>query len=254
MPGRADPSYQERILSEVLTRAHAAAPEGIVLFDLDSTLLDNRPRQARILQDYGRIAALPALLDARPEHWQGWDLEGALRNAGLPPGEAGAHAAPARRFWAEWFFTSAYCRLDAAIPGAPSFVAEVARTGARVVYVTARPSRMREGTLHAFRRHGFPLPDGARVQLIMKEGTALGDDAWKRRACSLVEALGPVVAAFDNEPAHVNLYAEAWPRALCVHVDTDHSPRPIEVLPRIPSVLDLRGPFGDPRPALGPPR
>ena len=29
-----------------------------------------------------------------------------------------AHAAPARRFWAEWFFTSAYCRLDAAVPGA----------------------------------------------------------------------------------------------------------------------------------------
>jgi hypothetical protein len=49
-----------------------------------------------------------------------------------------------------------------------------------------------------------------------------------------------VVAAFDNEPAHVNLYARAWPLALCVHLDTDHSGRPIEVLERVPSIRDFR--------------
>jgi hypothetical protein len=76
----------------------------------------------------------------------------------------------------------------------------------------------------------------------MKDDSALGDDAWKTRACALVDALGPVAAAFDNEPAHVNLYAVAWPDARCVHVDTDHSPREIDVLPGIPSVLDLRRP------------
>jgi hypothetical protein len=73
----------------------------------------------------------------------------------------------------------------------------------------------------------------------MKEDALLGDDAWKALACARVERLGRVVAAFDNEPAHVNLYAERWPDALAVHVDTDHSRRPIEVLARVPSILDF---------------
>ena len=239
MPGRAHLDDQPPVLSAVLARARAIRG-GVVVFDLDSTVMDNRPRQARILQDYGRAAGVAPLLEARPEHWEGWDLERALVNAGLSPLEARAHAAPARRFWAEWFFTSAYCRLDAVRPGAAAFVAATLRAGAQVAYVTGRPARMREGTLHAFRGGGLPLPDGARVHLLMKLDAALGDDAYKRLACAEVEALGPVVAAFDNEPAHVNVYAERWPLALCVHVDTDHSSRPIEVLTRVPSIVDFR--------------
>jgi hypothetical protein len=239
VPGRAHPDDQPRLLAAALARAQAA-PGGVVVFDLDSTLLDNRPRQARILQDYGRTAGLARLLDARPEHWESWDLESALAKAGLSPEEARAHAVPARRFWAEWFFTSAYCRLDVPRPGAAAFVASMLRARARVAYVTGRPLRMRDGTLHAFRLGGLPMPDGARVHLLMNPDAELGDDAWKHRACDALDALGVVLAAFDNEPAHVNLYAQRWPRALCVHVDTDHSSRPIEVLARIPSIVDFR--------------
>jgi hypothetical protein len=237
--GRARREDQEVLLEEVLARARRAAPAGVAVLDLDSTVLDNRPRQAQILRDYGRAHVLLPLLDARPEHWQSWDIELAMRNAGLAPDEARAHAAPARRFWAEWFFTSAYCRLDVPVPGAPAFARALAEAGARLAYVTGRPSRMREGTLHVLAREGFPVPDGGRVSLLMKEDPSLGDDAWKGRACAEVERLGPVVAAFDNEPAHVNLYAERWPGALSVHVDTDHSRRPIEVLARVPSIVDF---------------
>jgi hypothetical protein len=240
VPVRAHPDDQPRLLADVLARARAAAPGGVVVFDLDSTILDNRPRQARILQDYGREAGLLALLDARPEHWIGWDLEAAMRRAGLSEEEARAHVRPARRFWSEWFFTSAYCRLDVPVPGAPAYVEAVRRAGARIAYVTGRPARMRDGTMHVFRRSGFPLPDGARVFLLMKDDAALTDDGWKLRACDEVTRLGPVVAAFDNEPAHVNLYAERWPEARCVHLDREHSSRPIDVLDRIPSVLDFR--------------
>jgi hypothetical protein len=48
-----------------------------------------------------------------------------------------------------------------------------------------------------------------------------------------------VVAAFDNEPAHVNGYAAAWPGALCVHLETDQSGRGVEVDPRVPSIGDF---------------
>jgi hypothetical protein len=212
----------------------------VAVFDLDSTLLDNRPRQARILREYGAAAGVATLLAARPEHWQGWDLRVALANAGLSPAEVERHAAPARRFWAARFFTSEHCREDVPVPGAPAYVRAMAAAGARIVYVTGRPERMLDGTLDVLRREGFPPPDGGRVALLMKPGADLGDDEWKAMARPRIAALGPVVAAFDNEPAHVNLYAEAWPGAACVHVDTDHSPRPIAVLDRVPSVADLR--------------
>jgi hypothetical protein len=236
---RARPEEQPAILTAALDRARAGAPGGVAVFDLDSTLLDNRPRQARIVQDYGRAAGLPELLDARPEHWQGWSLEVALRNAGLSPSQLERHLAPARAFWREWFFTSAYCRLDVPVPGAPAFVRAVALAGAQVAYVSGRPRQMEDGTREALRRHGFPLPDGVRVHLLLKPAPDLHDDLWKAQAQAQIARLGPVVAAFDNERTHINGYASAWPEALAVHLDRDDSGRPVELAARIPSVLDF---------------
>ncbi len=239
MSPRAVPEQQERILAAAIERVRRAAPRGVVVCDLDSTVLDNRPRLARILQDYGRTAGVPELTDTRPEHWQGWSLERALRNVGLEPEEVEAHAGPARRYFAEWFFTSAYCRLDLPVPGAPSYTRALVAAGARLASVSGRPRGMEAGTRESFRAHGFPVPDGETVHLFLKPRRELLDDDWKLEAARLVDRLGPVVAAFDNEPLHVNAYAELWPEAAVVHLDTDHSERPIEVLARIPSVRDF---------------
>jgi predicted secreted acid phosphatase len=236
---RARKEDQPAVLTAALARARAAAPTGVVVFDLDSTLLDNRPRQARIVQDYGRAAGLPELLGARPEHWQGWSLELALRNAGLSPAQLEVHLAPARAFWREWFFTSAYCRLDVPVPGAPAFVGAVVGAGAQVAYVSGRPRPMEDGTREAFRLHGFPRPDGERVHLFLKPARELHDDAWKAQAVAMIDRLGPVVAAFDNERTHANAYAAAWPAALVVRLDRDDSARPVELAAGIPSVVDF---------------
>jgi hypothetical protein len=243
MPRRARPDDQPAILLAALARVRAAGPHAVAVFDLDSTLLDNRPRQAAIARAYGRAAGLPALRRTRPEHFATWSLGAALHAAGLDDSEARRHARPFHEFWEERFFTNRYCRLDVPVPGAPAFVRAVAAAGARIAYVTGRPAQpMRAGTLRVLRRHGFPLPDGASVTLLMKPGEGLLDDAWKAVARDAVEARGTPVLVLDNEPAHLNAYARAWPRALAVHLDTDHSERPVEVDPSIPSVLDLRLP------------
>ena len=255
---RARPHEQGLLLSAVLSRVHGT-PRALVVLDLDSTLLDNRPRQAHILREYGTSAGLPALRAARAEHVDGWDLALALRNAGLTAAEVARHLAPFRRFWRARFFTSRACLHDVPVPGAPAYVRSLAEAGATIAYVTGRPPAMRAGTLRSLARHGFPVPGGGlrrsvrpepvegrtgtpggRVRLLLKEDPALADDAWKTLAVRRVTALGEVVAAFDNEPAHVNLYARAWPGALCVHLDTDHSGRPVEVLERVPSIRDFR--------------
>jgi beta-phosphoglucomutase-like phosphatase (HAD superfamily) len=239
MPRRARPADQQAILSAALAWARASR-RSVAVFDLDSTLLDNRPRQARIFQEYGMAAGLPALLATRPEHFEGWDLSGALRNAGLSEALVRAHGARVRRFWEERFFTSALCRADVPIPGAPAFVRAVHAAGLTIAYVTGRPAKMEDGTLEVLSRFEFPAPDGDTVLLFMKPGEALRDDAWKAIARDAVDALGEVALAFENEPAHVNAYAQAWRRALVVHLDTDCSDRAIDVDPAIPSVADLR--------------
>jgi len=239
---RARPADQAAILLAALARVRAAGPSAVAVFDLDSTLLDNRPRQAAILRDYGEEAGLPALHGARPEHFTSWDLARALERTGLGRAEARRHAGPFREFWEERFFTNRYCRLDVPVAGAPEFTRTVHAAGGRIVYVTGRPAAMRAGTLEVLRAFGFPLPDGAAVTLLMKPGMALRDDAWKAVARDAVEARGRPVLVLDNEPAHVNAYARAWPEALAIHLDTDHSDRPVEVDPSIPSVRDLRLP------------
>ncbi len=141
MPRRARPEEQEAILADALERAAPAAPRGVVVCDLDSTLLDNRPRLARILQDYGRPAGLPELHRRPARALAGLVAGGSARAApGSPPALVEAHAAPARRFWAEWFFTSAYCRLDVPLPGAPAFVRALVAAGAQAG-LRERPAR-----------------------------------------------------------------------------------------------------------------
>ena len=223
------------VLARTLERARASGDAGLVVFDLDSTLLDNRPRQARILRELGLHTGLLPLAQARPEHWEDWDIRHAMRNAGLAPAEIEAHAEEAKLFWRERFFTSEYCAIDEAISGAARFLSEVRRAGAQVAYCTGRHEAMRAGSVASFERLGFPTP-GAGVHLLMKPTFELSDDDWKATAYAQLRAIGTVLAVFDNEPTHVNGYRHAFPDALVVHLATDDSGRDVPLADGVLSI------------------
>jgi hypothetical protein len=231
-----DPAAQDEILLEVERRARAAGPRGAVVFDLDSTLLDNRGRQARILREYGAVQGLAALRNTEPRHFTSWSLTDTLCHLGLPEEEAQRLAPELRVYWRERFFTSEYCYDDIPLPGAVEYVQALLATGCRIVYCTGRHTAMGEGTVTSFRSGGLPLPDQKAVHLLLKPNFEMSDDAWKQSAVRLIDALGEVVAAFDNEPAHVNVYATACPAARVVHLATDDSARPIPLAPGVPSI------------------
>lgn len=236
-----EPDRAAELLERVLLRAAAEATAGIVAFDLDSTLLDNRPRQAEILREYGRLHRIAALARHHAENWQGWDARIAMSNSGMASEEIEAHIGPFRAWWRDRFFTSEYCVLDRPVAGAPAFVAAVLERGARVFYVTGRHEPMRPGTVACFQQTGFPVPDGDRVDLLMKPELDEHDDVYKVRSHAILRERGRLLAAFDNEPAHINGYRESFPEAIHVHLATDHSPRDIPVLPGIPSIADFTG-------------
>ena len=126
--------------------------------------------------------------------------------------------------------------------GAVGFVQEVVQAGAQVAYCTGRHEEMRQGSVESFLRLGFPVPDASsRVQLLMKPTLEQSDDDWKAEAYARLRALGEVVAAFDNEPTHINGYRQAFTDALMVHLDTDHSGREVTLLDGVVSVPDFVG-------------
>lgn len=225
------------ILQDALARARRRAADGLLVFDLDSTVFDNRPRQARIVREYGEAHGLAQLTRCLPFHFRsGWSLEGAALACGLSPAEYAPHAQELKRFWGERFFTSEYCRDDIEVVGAPRFLHAVVATGARLLYVTGRHEAMREGTEACLSKCGMPAPQGERVDLLMKPTLREDDDAYKRATHRHLERLGALVAVFDNEPTHVNDYAEQFPEAMAVHLATDHSGRPVSLLERVVSI------------------
>jgi hypothetical protein len=229
------------VLDEVLARCTALGPKAVLIFDLDSTLFDNRPRQVRILKEFGESQGVQSLVENKLEHWEsGWDMEGAMVNTGLTHVQADALMKLAKPFWRDRFFTSEYAECDVAIAGAADFLCAAMKTGTQVAYVTGRHEEMREGSVKAMQKCGFPSPDGASVRLIMKPALEEGDDDFKARAVAEIRALGTVVAAFDNEPTHVNGYRESFPEAMAVHLATDHSGRPVRLLEGVVSIPDFR--------------
>src|SRR4051794_39525368 len=91
-------TYDSTVLERVLVRVRAL-PGAVVVFDLDSTLLDNKPRQARILRGLGQANGPPQLAAARPEHWVDWSIQRAMANAGLDDDEVARWADAAKQFW-----------------------------------------------------------------------------------------------------------------------------------------------------------
>ncbi len=228
------------VLDRVLARAAELADRAVMVFDLDSTLLDNRPRQARIVREAGSAVGEPRLFGCQPEHFTDWSVDKPLLRLGFSNAEIPELVPKVRRFWKQRFFTSEYCQDDIAIAGAVAFVKDVLALGCRVAYCTGRHEGMRQGTVACFSREGFPVPDGDRVHLLMKPDLELHDDDFKVRAREPLAAIGTVIAAFDNEPIHINSYFEHFASAQCVHMLTDDSARGIAPHPSIPSIRDFR--------------
>lgn len=225
-------------LERILAIAQKSGPSGLLVFDLDSTVFDNRPRQARIVREFGAARGLPALLQCQPWHFtSGWDLRGATTASGLSAKESETIYADLKAFWQERFFTSDYCRDDIEIVGAPRYLHALDYAKARVIYVTGRHEGMRAGTEACLERCRMPMPSaGGHVQLFMKPELRDDDDAYKREAHAHLKSMGTVLAAFDNEPMHINDYAARFPEAIPVHLATDHSDRKVELDPRCVSI------------------
>lgn len=231
----------DALLSDVDSMSRGAR-HPIVVFDLDDTLLSTARRHIRILRQFalglaraGRMEEAFVLAQLEPEQLH-YSIGDTAEAAGI--GDSGL-LKELRDFWFERFFANDYVKLDAALAGAADYCREVACRGGIVAYMTGRDEAMRDGTMESLSRNGLPLPDGRGVHLILKARFDTPDLEYKTEGIARLRILGTVAGAFENEPAHINLFRDSFPEARMAFLDTKHSGRPVAVHPSIPWIKDF---------------
>jgi hypothetical protein len=215
-----------RLLDE--TAAAAKAGPALVIFDLDDTLFSTADRHLRILREFAlaieaKNAEAAGIIRAIQREKLMYSPVDTVKAHGL----AEELAKDLRDFWFARFFKNPYLLEDAAIAGGPAFVGEVLERGGRAVYMTGRDEGMREGTEASFKKQGYPL-DGQKAQLFLKPRFDTPDVQFKGECVAKLKSMGLVTGTFENEPAHVNLFAEGFPSARHFLVETTHSGKPVE--------------------------
>ncbi|MCO4745845.1 MAG: hypothetical protein KC912_13710 [Proteobacteria bacterium] len=217
------------VLDSILDRVRSERQAGrvaLVLFDIDSTLVSTKPRNAAIAREFAKLGGSihpgVAELATVTADEMGWLVSDALRARGCEDEKVLQHLMD---FWATRFFNGASLANDVPVPGAVEFATAVHEAGGLVYYLTGRDApNMGQGTVESLGRLGFPLWRG-RVVLHLKPTRSLGDREYKRAALDDVRShLATVVATFENDPGNANLFAEAFPDAVHVWMQTECAP------------------------------
>lgn len=224
---RLDLAAQDKLLRSIVSRsAPQAGKRASVIFDLDGTLLENRPRTAVIFEELGREWARRGLAEAK--HLQdvspsrlAYLVSHSLEALGVTNASL---IKEAEQFWKERFFVDAYLGHDTALSGAVAFARACYDAGANLVYFTGRDlPKMALGSFASLRDAGFPIGVSG-TELVLKPSFDMPDEAYKRDAAGELSRVGDPIAFFDNEPGNCNAFRELFPQAESVFVDTQHFP------------------------------
>jgi hypothetical protein len=239
---RLDRAGQSALLRRIVGRCkHDSGTPPVVVFDLDGTLMDNRPRTCAILRE---IASEwqdkePALADrlrtatpeAIPYHFR--DTLGLL---GVTRADLAAFALD---FWKARFFADPHMEHDVEVAGAIAFAQACYKAGASLVYLTGRDlPLMGVGTFGSLRSLGFPI-GVCGTELVLKPEAKMLDAEFKRFEAPKLARVGRVVASFDNEPENCNVFLAEFPEAESVLVDTQHAGNAPPLAPGVSVVADL---------------
>jgi hypothetical protein len=219
---------QSSLLRAVVARCRhdANAPVPAVVFDLDGTLMDNRPRTCAILRELAETlrtrepAIAERLATAKPEQLA-YLLSDSLERLGVHKTDL---VAEVQAFWRERFFADHHLQFDVEVAGAVAFARACYEAGGVLVYLTGRDlPLMGIGSFKSLRDLGFPIGVPG-TELVLKPDASMPDEAFKREMAPKLGRVGRVVAAFDNEPANCNIFKRLYPEHDVVLVDTQHMP------------------------------
>ena len=188
-------SLVERSRHDAATVASGRAPP-VVVFDLDGTLMDNRPRSAAILHEIAglwetRHPDVSQKLRAAHPDSLAYLLTDSLKLLGVTTLEL---VAEAEEYWKSRFFRDEHLVHDVAIEGAVLFARDCYAAGATLVYLTGRDlPHMSLGTFRSLRDLGFPIAV-AGTEVILKPTADMPDELFKREVAPKLRRIGHVIA------------------------------------------------------------
>lgn len=242
---RLSPAAQRDVLDGVVARCklhdRKTSPPPLVVFDLDGTLMDNRPRTLAIMSELAatwesRDPALALKLRTARADDLLYLFGDTLRKMGISDKEL---VAEGETFWKERFFRDPHLEHDIALEGSVSFARDLYAAGATLVYLTGRDlPLMGIGTFKSLRDLGFPIGVPG-TEFVLKPDAAMPDEEFKRTLAPQLTRVGDVVAAFDNEPGNCNVFLQAYPTCVSVLVDTQMMPGPPPLMPGVKVVADF---------------
>ncbi|APR83685.1 Hypothetical protein A7982_09034 [Minicystis rosea] len=230
LPRRLDPAARSALLRRIIDRVReqSRTSPAVVVFDLDGTLMDNRPRVVAILHElaehwYARHPDAAACCARATDDDIGYGFVENLRRLGV---QGTALHEEGFAFWKQRFFNDPHVRHDVEVKGARAFAHAVHEAGAVVVYLTGRDlPNMALGSFASLRDRGFPI-GVIGTELVVKPRFETPDHVFKRSVAPDLSRLGKVIASFDNEPMNVNIFLEAHPGSIGVFLDTQYAPNP----------------------------
>lgn len=229
------------LLKRIAARAAERTPlgPGVLVFDLDGTLMDNRPRVVAILHELGHLwrnshpEAAAACARATSERI-GYGFIENMKALGVT--DPALHQ-EGLAFWKKLFFSDPHMRHDVEVPGARDYVTQCYEAGATIVYLTGRDlPNMALGSFASLRDLGFPI-GVVGTELVVKPTFEMPDSEFKVSVAPALSRLGTVIGVFDNEPINCNLLLEFHPSSSSVFLDTQHAPDPPELTPAV-SIID----------------
>ncbi len=245
-----EPLSQAQVLEGVLQKVKEANRHRIdrggkpvkVVFDLDSTIFDVKPRSLRILKEFALSKEARSISTEMAE----WSLtlpafrllytleESARENAA--PAEEGVrqqYLQAAFRFWMKRFFTNEYLAIDQPTLGAVEYVNRIVDAGAIAVYLTGRDwPGMGKGTRSMLEQNGFPIHKSC-SELFMKPNFQMDDAEYKDEALRDLRSTSDTVALFDNEPANFHVFEKNFPEAWLVLLHSNCSQKEAKPVKRI---------------------
>lgn len=244
-----EPQSQTEVLQMVLDRVEEATrfrtkkggkPVKVV-FDLDSTIFDVKPRSMRILKEFALMKGVE--LNPKFAEWSLnlfshrllYTLEESARANGFPgtEQEAKLYMREAFKYWLDRFFHHRYVTMDHPTPGAVDFVSRVVDLGAHAVYLTGRDwPGMGKGTQTMLEYSGFPV-DPRVTELIMKPNSGLDDSEFKDDALRDLRIHAEAVALIDNEPANFHVFEKNFPEAALIFYHSNCSSKEAKPVKKI---------------------
>ena len=237
-------AQQQTLMTRIVARCKAvpSEPHPVVVFDLDGTLMDNRPRTLAILKELAHELRAEAhssadRIAAAEAEELAYLLGDSMKKLGIEHPELVERA---ETFWKTRFFSDHYLKHDIAIPGSVEFAKACYEAGAILVYFTGRDlPLMGIGSFQSLRDLGYPI-GVVGTELVCKPEASIPDELFKRAEGPKLRRVGHVVAAFDNEPGNCNAFLEMHPDAEVVFVDTQHLPGAPPLDKRVQIVADFR--------------